>query len=165
MPPTLTSLQVVFHPSEYRRPLDAALHFVGSYTDRDVIIAAVDEAWTIESIRDELAELDPERAGLLITLAAANLPAANDALDNAMQPQLSGAGRRLRQLDRTLHRRLGTQYRITAYFPPYVLAGEPTIQNLNPGAIPEPAATDSARQPAVMLVMMLPMPAAGQPPI
>lgn len=42
MPPSITSLQIAFPASEYRRPLEAALNFVASYTDRDGIIAAVD---------------------------------------------------------------------------------------------------------------------------
>ena len=157
MPPSLRSLQIAFPASHYRRPLDAARNFVGSYTVRDVIIAAVDETWPLESIREQLTELGPERVGLLIPASAKTLPAANDALDNAMRPQVSKTARRLRQLDRTLRQRLGTEYRITAYFPPRVLAGEPALQNIKPGALMEPALTEPERQPAVTLALLLPI--------
>lgn len=157
MPPSLRSLQIAFSTSHYRRPLDAALNFVGSYTDRDVIIAAVDETWPLESIRDQLTELDPERVGLLIPTSAKTLPTANEALDNAMRPQSSTIGRRLRQLDRTLLKRLGTEYRATVYLPPQVLAAEPTLHNLQPGALMEPALACPERQPSVTLALLMPI--------
>ena len=157
MPPSLRSLQIAFPTYRYRRPLDAALNFVGSYTDRDVVIAAVDETRPLESIREQLTELDPERVGLLIPASAKSLPTANEALDNAMRPQVSKTARRLRQLDRTLRQRLGAEYRITSYFPPRVLAGEPALQNIKPGALMEPALTEPERQPAVTLALLLPI--------
>lgn len=157
MPPSLRSLQIAFPASRYRRPLAAALNFVGSYTDRHVVIAAVDETWPLESIREQLTELDPERIGILIPTSAKSLPVANAALDNAMRPQVSKTARRLRQLHRTLHQRLGNEYRITVYFPPRVLAAEPTLQNLKPGALMEPALTEPERQPAVTLALLQPI--------
>ena len=157
MPPSLRSLQIAFPASSYRRALDAALNFDGSYTDRHVVIAAVDETCPLESIREQPTELDPERIGILIPTSAKSLPVANAALDNAIRPQVSKTARRLRQLDRTLRQRLGAEYRITAYFPPRVLAGEPALQNIKPGALMEPALTEPERQPAVTLALLLPI--------
>lgn len=157
MPPSQRSLQIAFPSTHYRRPLDAALNMVGSYTDRDVIIAAVDRTWPIESIRGQMTELDPERVGLLIPTTAKTLPTANEALNNAMRPQASTTGRRLRQLDRTLHKRLGTEYRVTVYLPPQVLAAEPTLHNLQPGTLMEPTLAGPERLPSVQLALLLPI--------
>lgn len=95
--------------------------------------------------------------GLLIVATAKTLPDTNDALNSAMLPQVSSTGRRLRPLDRRLRQRQGTQYRVTAYFPPQVLANEPSLQNLKPGALMEPSLANPEREPNVSLALLLPV--------
>ena len=130
MLPTVTSLQCTFHKHDYHQPMMAAFLLIAHSVDRDVLLAATDEQWAIEAVRDRLAEIDMDRVALLVPVTKRQLLEVNEAIAQVMRVPASDAHESIAALDVVLGAVIGEDYCVKAYYPPITLSEEPTVQQI-----------------------------------